>query len=73
MPNVNYQKKIILLVKKGEELRSQLSALKGRPISHDPVEARADILKCERFQEQIEENLKELEFTYYLMKAKEKM
>lgn len=71
MSNNDYNERFILLVKKGEELRSQLSALKNQPISENPSDARAEVLKCERLRQLIDENLKELQFTYYMIKAED--
>lgn len=69
MPYNAYRDKFIALTENGEKLREELFKLKKRPIHASPSDTRADILKCERLQNLIDENLKELQFTYYLMKA----
>lgn len=71
MSNNKYQEKIISLAKEGERLREEFSKLKNQPISENAAETRADILRRERLRELIDENLKELQFTYYQLKAEE--
>lgn len=69
MSNNEHQDKFISLADEGEKLREELLNLKNKPISENAVETRADLLRRERLRELIDENLKELQFTYYQTKA----
>lgn len=73
MSDNDYRKKFVALTKQGEKLWEEYLSLKSRPVYSNLADTRVDILKYERLQKQIDENLKELQFVYYQIKAKEMM
>lgn len=69
MSDMELKKQFIELTKKGEILWTQYNALKHQCISENTQLARAEILRLERLKEEINDNLNELNFTFYKMEA----
>lgn len=69
MSDMELKKHFIELIKKGEILWIQYNSLKRQSVSENSQLARAEILKLERLKEEINDNLNELNFTFYKMEA----
>lgn len=66
-----YREEFVNLVENGRKLREELSNLKKQQINENISEARADALKYERLQKLVEENIIDLQFSYYQLLAQE--
>ncbi len=69
MSDMELKKHFIELTKKGEILWTQYNSLKRQCVSENPQLARTEILRLERLKEEINDNLNELNFTFYKMEA----